>query len=105
MALDIEGMTTTFADRYMPIKPSIVDGARFRKPLFQRNGRNVNARSGGAHITAHNPEIDLDELPADVRKKIEEQRSKVHSHRSGMGSVHIFTVVDENGKERRIIDL
>lgn len=105
MAFDIEGAAITSYNRRMPIKPSIVDGAQFRRPLFQRNGRNVNARSGGAHIAETNPETDLDKLSPEVRKKIEEQRRKVHSDRSGMGSAHIFTVVDENGKKRTIIDL
>ncbi len=108
MALDIEGAPTRSFDRHMPIKPSIVDGARFRKP-FQRNGRNVNARAGGAHIGAFDPEADLEtllkDLPPAERQKIEKQRGTVLSGRAGKGSVDFITVVDEDGKTRVIIDL
>lgn len=105
MALDIEGLSALSFDRHMPIKPSIIDGARFRRQPFPRNGRNTNARAGGAHIAEHDPEVDLKELPAETRKKIEAQRGKVQTGRAGKGSVDIFTVVDEDGTKRTIIDL
>ncbi len=109
MALDIEGLTTQSFDRHMPIKPSLVDGARFRKPPFQRSGRNVNARAGGAHIAEHDPEMDLKmimkDLPLEERRKIEKQRGTVLSGRAGKGSVDFITVVDEDGKKHVIIDL
>lgn len=104
MALDIEGNISLFQDRHMPTKPTIMDGARFRKPLFQRNGRNVNARAGGAHIASEDPEAELHAMPEQVRKQVEEKRA-THKGRTGNGSVHVFTVVDENGKKRTIIDL
>lgn len=105
MALDIEGLSAPSFDRHMPIKPLIIDEARFRKQPLPRNGRNTNARAGGAHIAKHDPEADLDALPAETRKKIEDQRGKVQTDRAGKGSVDIFTVEDEDGTKRTIIDL
>lgn len=103
MALDIEGSQAQLFDRHMHIKPSLVDGARFRRPLFQRIIRSVNARAGGAHIASVDPEAELHAMPEQVRKQVEEKRS-AYKGRTGNGSVHIFTVVDEDGKQLTIID-
>lgn len=104
MALDIEGSQAQLFDRHMPIRPSLVDGARFRRSVQQKS-RGLTGRAGGAHISSLDPEADLADLPEDVRKKIEAERKGVKVGRSGRGNVHIFNVKDANGKERTIIDL
>ncbi len=104
MALDIEGHETRTFGHHMPVKPEVVDGARFRRQTNTKT-RTTIGRAGGAHISSQDPEIDLKKLPKDVQKKIQEERGKVHNGRAGKGSAHIFTVTDENGVPRTIIDL
>lgn len=89
-------------DRFFEAKPLLggMERARFKPPgNLRRLGK-----GGGGLPQAHDANIDLEKLPADVRAQVEEKMGTITHSDGQTGNMKVYEVKGKDGKVRRIID-